>query len=302
MAPQPKPGRGKPFAPGNYSKGGYSLTLRAGGAVSVRSGDWVSKYCTCLYGDPLMGWEEFGRLKGGRMCRLDDPNKLVVGETLYHIPTYAVKGGSVLPAVVSSNVWFGFGVNYGGQFFLIGTNAAHGWMYSLDSYDRSFVFSSDSWRIGPGLGGSWGVSLIIITSLPDPKLMNSHVSSGVDFEVGLGVRWGEVAKNAKHLATVRRISTQMQKSKGMQQASQNAVVKQALKLSPDDWNGIRKRIIELIDNAGMKFDSPLPCKYTIAVPVPYSALELSAFWQFTNYQIERISGEKQVGPKGEDRD
>ena len=39
-----------------------------------------------------MGWEEFGRLQGGTVKPLADPNAIQAGETVYHIPTWAARG------------------------------------------------------------------------------------------------------------------------------------------------------------------------------------------------------------------
>ncbi|MCP5419933.1 MAG: hypothetical protein H6970_07280 [Gammaproteobacteria bacterium] len=83
-----KPGKGKPFPPRVYRHGSHSITLAADGAIKVKAGDTISKYCACLYGDALMGWEEFGRFVGTTLKKLDDPNKITTGETVYHMPTY----------------------------------------------------------------------------------------------------------------------------------------------------------------------------------------------------------------------
>src|SRR5262245_32894211 len=87
----PRPGQGKPFAPGPYSYGGRSLVLAADGGIKVRPGDTISGYSGCLYRDVLVGWEEYGRDSGGTVTRLDDPNRIVVGQTVYHIPTWAAR-------------------------------------------------------------------------------------------------------------------------------------------------------------------------------------------------------------------
>jgi len=84
----PKPGKGKPFPPRVYRHGGRSITLAADGAIKVKQGDTISFYCGCLYGDVMMGWEEFGRLVGTTLKKLDDPNKIRTGETVYHMPTF----------------------------------------------------------------------------------------------------------------------------------------------------------------------------------------------------------------------
>jgi hypothetical protein len=92
-----RPGPGKPFAPGPYSHGGRTLVLAADGGIQVKRGDTVSGYSGCLYRDVLMGWEEFGRPKGGAVMPLADPNLIMAGETIYHIPTWAARGAPTRP-------------------------------------------------------------------------------------------------------------------------------------------------------------------------------------------------------------
>lgn len=87
----PRPGKGTVFAPGPYTHSGYQVTLGANGRIDVKAGDMISKYSACLYQDPLMGWEEFGRMEGGVVKALADPNAIRVGETLYHIPTWSAR-------------------------------------------------------------------------------------------------------------------------------------------------------------------------------------------------------------------
>src|SRR5262245_25924746 len=83
-----RPGDGKPFPPGPYSYGGHSLALAADGGIQVRPGDTVSGYSGCLYRDVLVGWEEFGEADGSAVKPLADPNRIVAGKTVYHIPTW----------------------------------------------------------------------------------------------------------------------------------------------------------------------------------------------------------------------
>jgi hypothetical protein len=84
----PRPGNGKPFAPGPYSHGGHSLVLAKDGGIKVEKGDTVSGYSACLYRDLLVGWEEYGKATGGAVKPLDDPNLITAGDTIYHIPTW----------------------------------------------------------------------------------------------------------------------------------------------------------------------------------------------------------------------
>lgn len=86
MATTRTPGAGAPH-PGTHTKGGSTVTIGADGRIAVKPGDTISRYAQALYGDPLRGWEEFGRIRGVILAPLDNPDKIAVGETLYHLPT-----------------------------------------------------------------------------------------------------------------------------------------------------------------------------------------------------------------------
>src|SRR5262245_38121905 len=90
-------GKGQPFPPGTYSNGGRTLMLATDGGIKVKAGDTVSGYSGCLYRDVLMGWEEYGRANGGTVKPLADPNLIITGETVYHIPTAKAQGAPAQP-------------------------------------------------------------------------------------------------------------------------------------------------------------------------------------------------------------
>ena len=75
-----------------HSHGAFSVTLSAKGAVTVKSGDSISAYCSAIHkidpGKTKKHWSEFGRIKGAAVIPLPDPNTIAVGETIYHIPTF----------------------------------------------------------------------------------------------------------------------------------------------------------------------------------------------------------------------
>jgi len=83
-----KPGPGLPKA-GKQIRNGQSLTIGLDGAFKVSAGDTMSKYALILFGNATTGWNEFGRMQGGALRPLADPNKIMAGETLYHIPTHS---------------------------------------------------------------------------------------------------------------------------------------------------------------------------------------------------------------------
>jgi len=79
---------------GTHVRNGQSLTIASDGAFKVSAGDTISKYPLILFGSAMTGWNEFGRMQGGVVLPLADPNKIMAGETLYHIPT---RGGQKQP-------------------------------------------------------------------------------------------------------------------------------------------------------------------------------------------------------------
>ena len=67
---------------------GYSVSIEADGAIRVKQGDWLSKYSAAMYNN-FRGIHEFARMgRDGRLHRIQNPNLIRTGETLYHIPTY----------------------------------------------------------------------------------------------------------------------------------------------------------------------------------------------------------------------
>src|SRR5688572_29254665 len=103
----PRPGKGKPFAPGLYSHAGHSLVLAQDGAIRVKPGDTISKYAACLNRDALAGWEEFGRVHANAVKPI--PNGFIhANETIYHIPTWKAnnKAGAAGPAIPEASLAF----------------------------------------------------------------------------------------------------------------------------------------------------------------------------------------------------
>lgn len=72
------------------SHGRYSVTIADDGAILVRQGDWISKYSAAIHRGETGKTHEYGRLRGGKMSPLPDPNKISAGEKIYHIPTFAI--------------------------------------------------------------------------------------------------------------------------------------------------------------------------------------------------------------------
>ena len=76
----------------NFQFKKYSVAISPDGEIKVASGDTISGYCAAIYqASPASTkghWHEFGRKgQAGNIQPLVNPNKIRVGESLYHIPT-----------------------------------------------------------------------------------------------------------------------------------------------------------------------------------------------------------------------
>ncbi|RZB38247.1 MAG: hypothetical protein SRB2_00593 [Desulfobacteraceae bacterium Eth-SRB2] len=71
------------------SHGRYTVTIADDGAILVKQGDWLSKYSAAIHRGDTTKIHEYGRLRGGKMTPVPDPNRISAGEKLYHVPTFA---------------------------------------------------------------------------------------------------------------------------------------------------------------------------------------------------------------------
>jgi hypothetical protein len=71
-----------------YTNYRYTVTMGPDGAIKVKHGDWLSKYSAAMYND-FKHIDEFGRRdQSGKLRRIQNVNRIVAGETIFHIPTY----------------------------------------------------------------------------------------------------------------------------------------------------------------------------------------------------------------------
>ena len=73
-----------------YSDGRYYVEVREDGAIFVKPGDWLSKYSAAIYHNTTT-LEPFMRppLRAGEpLRRISDKNRIVVGDTVIHEPTW----------------------------------------------------------------------------------------------------------------------------------------------------------------------------------------------------------------------
>ena len=195
-------------------------------------------------------------------------------------------------ADLSTDIWMGLAVDYGGHFFAIGKHNMHAALYSIDHFHKNFILTGESWRIGPGLGGGIGLAFILITSLSDPRHMNSAVGSGWDLQIAIGERWGALIHHIKHLEGYERIAEIVKKSERGEKVAEH-LLKHAVKLKPGEWWSLRGRAKELVSSLSLKTDALTPQVFTMSIPLPYldafMALEVSGYWQFTNYRTEVVN-------------
>ena len=81
---------------GTFSRRGFSVTVREDGSITVRSGDWISKYAYAIYGSPIQGWKAFRYQDPdtGEMLASFDYRNMRIGATVTFLPTYRAYWGS----------------------------------------------------------------------------------------------------------------------------------------------------------------------------------------------------------------
>ena len=189
---------------------------------------------------------------------------------------------------ISTNVWFGLSVDFGGHLAVWGRNTLYAQLYSMDTYHRSFRMESERNRWGPGLGAGAGLSFVMITGLSRPRQLQGSKQTSWDFQLALGGRWGELIKGAGKVRQLRRLMERTNQSGGGMKRLVEFVRdnKETLtRLSPDDWNDIRKRIVEFGDAVDMAGDQSTPKIMSLGIPIPGTALEVSGYYQTGTLRI-----------------
>ncbi|GEM_PF-2733715 len=192
-------------------------------------------------------------------------------------------------AAAATNVWFGLAVNYGGQAVVIGPRTLNAWLFSVDNYNHHFLLTGEGWRLGPGLGGSVGLALVVVTSLHEPRQMNQFFNSGVDVAVSLGGRWDEFGRSAGRLPVVRRLARKVETIRRRNRALEYGM-RELTMLSPDDYNNLRKNFLDLVSVTELETDRDTPQMASIGIPGLGAGVELGLFWQFNNYRVEATRG------------
>lgn len=178
---------------------------------------------------------------------------------------------------ISTNMWFGLAVTFGGHLLLAGVNTMEGMFYSLDTVDRYFNAQCQHWRVGPGLGGGVGVSLYVIVGLGNPWEMSGYHDSGFDFAAALGDQWGAMARDVGLADKAAEIARAME--------SGGTAFRLLTKLSPNDYYRLAKFVQQSVPVLGIKTDTSVPKAYSFLLPIPGIKLELSGFYQTGHWEV-----------------
>jgi len=217
--------------PGTHRFGKYSVTLAADGRISVKPGDWLSKYSAALYQGDYTRVHEYGRLQGGQVRPVPDVDKIYAGETLYHLPMYNHYHRKIIPppnpkvipprpnppAITKvpdeyqgtpalKTVWMGVGVQSSGR-VLFGLDSMYGSVLNLGdpiNHVRYVEILNEGAQIGLGLGGSGGLVAIFAYGLTSPSQFN-QASEEWDFGLAIAGRLGTYLKSLKHVTKLKKI-------------------------------------------------------------------------------------------------
>ncbi len=319
MSQKYKPGQ--PVEAGTYSSSGYSVTVASDGLIVVKRNDWISKYAKCLYGDALVGWSDFGRMRGGSVSPLPNPDAIEAGEKLYHIPTHTKKTGKpAAPMVVQDaadsvlrETWYGLGIKGGAMGSLVGAIVADAWIFNAKGGSNNFNLFLFGPKVGLGLGANAGIFISLVFNLRNPHQLNGKSTEWeFDWNVALGVKLGKIIKFGKTAAKfgpvinlLKRIAKskvgkvlaeateKLRKTKSIDEIK--AIVRAAshrVKLTPDDVTKIHDGIKSVL-TASKELGELDPTKgpTPVFIDLPFGAgAEVSLFMKQLRMAVTNVSG------------
>jgi hypothetical protein len=106
-----------------------------------------------------------------------------------------------------TQLWFGIGGQTGGHLAIAGKDTVEACVYSADSYQNRFWLNIDGYRLGPGLGGSIGAVVVVISHLSAPHKLQGFKLSEWDFQAAMLGKWGDFAKEIKAIKMIQRFSS-----------------------------------------------------------------------------------------------
>jgi hypothetical protein len=174
-----------------------------------------------------------------------------------------------------SGVWFGIGGQTGGHLAIVGKDTVEAVLYSMETHQDRFWLNVDGYRVGPGLGGSVGVVIVVATGGKHPNNFNGVKVTGVDFQANLGGKWGDLAKGLKGLNAVSKF------------AKAGKIIDKTISIA--EWEKVRDLIWNAIKAGAINTKSDKPEVNVMAIPGAGIGLELSLFYGFGEVQVHGIT-------------
>ena len=109
-------------------------------------------------------------------------------------PLMKLKGYPDIPLLDLSKVWFGCVFKWGGHAGVGGVERAMGALVNV-SRRESTIVDLQTFKGGPGLGGSIGFAAMLALGYPTAQSMNGATNDGFDFALSLGGKWEGILKN-----------------------------------------------------------------------------------------------------------
>jgi hypothetical protein len=185
-------------------------------------------------------------------------------------PPPAVKRPPTMPKAVPK-LYFGIGAKFGG-ILIGGTQTMEGYLFSADDYDDRVHVEARIWTVGPGLGGGANVVFIMAHGTPHKHKFVGTKFGGWDFAVSIGGRWGDVAKGARRIPAVVKLTQVIKKGGKVSQA-----LKGAAKLSPSEWEKVSELVKSSREALGVDTNATKPQLNVFDIPLAGAAVELSLY-------------------------
>jgi hypothetical protein len=169
-----------------------------------------------------------------------------------------------------SDIWFGIGAQTGGHLAIAGKDTLEACIYSIQSYNDRFWLNVDGYRLGPGLGGSIGAVLVIVSHLSAPNRLQGQKLSSFDFQAAMVGKWGDLAKDLKSFKAVQRL------------ASAGHIIDKTMSLL--EYEKTREAIMTtkevVMATREVMEESEQPVVSVIPIPFAGAGAELSLYWHW----------------------
>lgn len=186
---------------------------------------------------------------------------------------------------VPTNIWMGMMMDFGGMVAYYGENAMIGTLRSFDDPNRCFDVMANRIRLGVGLGGGIGFSLVLVTNMKKASELNGMRTQSYDFNLSVGV---PLIKAAKSAIKMPRLIKAIDRIEGLVKAGNSkavrAAAREATELKPDEFATLAKFVREMdaFHDSTKKKDTLQVTAFTLPLP---GALEASVFWQQEDWSV-----------------